>query len=627
MKKIICLFIIFLMVGSVNAQPWFCDGTNIVSAMGNFEFDTAHYQPGWGGASEDYTASYAEGVFSVSFSHATTEKWQSLFFFDATTSQNVGDAGAEKVYFYSYDIETDVKIGTLTLQFKKADDGTICSAADVVDLPAGTHTISGLATVPTGVHPFQRLLFDFAWTDSCNIKISNFTVCDGYKGIDIGSMMGSGLDLYPNNDNDPTVNAYDGNETGNTIDYKIVTIEDKTWVWTKVHGSTIMGDVWAAQLRYWNDSLNRKVENQVTSRANDNTEAYGTIESPETTPPGNGTFFLALDGYVFTQTEVIEYDWTIANSAVGGDETAPDFTNVQIVAQDAASVTLAFTAADDNDVFYVIEDAENNYKEVFFFDTAVLQLELETDYEFRIIAIDFSGNKSNVKVISVYGTPPVMIVEGTIRAVDFKLDSRSLDELVVEGICNDTNETFGDAYVRIYIDGAWVGGASPQEWKPQGVDVATGVPSYCLRIPSAQIPGWESGKVIRLAFGYILSQGVPAGQVDWTQYVNAGDVLTDGENAGALILHEIGTGVDIEIPEAIEDLARYSQFKVYSANGVLSAKGNTLPANMTLYNVAGQKVLEVKNANSANVSNLRSGAYFLRIRTNSGAVEVHKIIL
>ncbi|MDR1740046.1 MAG: T9SS type A sorting domain-containing protein [Bacteroidales bacterium] len=624
--KSIVLSIIFLIAGNVNAQQWFCDGTNVVSAMGNFEFDTALYAPNWG-TSEDYTASYAEGVFSVSFSHATTDKWQSQFFFDATTLQNLGDAGAEKVYFYSYDIETDVKIGTLTLQFKKADDGTICLAADVVDLPAGTHTISGLTTVPAGVHPFQRLLFDFAWTDSCNIKISNFTLCDGYKGIDMGSIMGNAVPMYGLRDGKPT-DSVEANAS--TLDFKVVTVGQKTWAWTNLTGRTILGDPWASQYRYYTDSGNsggdlKWTENQLTGRVAGTQQTYGSTTVVPFDNPGIITFFQGTQDYVFLETADFSYDYTKNNSADAEDVTAPALATPEVLNQTSSAVTLALSATDaSTNLYYYIEDLNNDLLEIFFWDTVTFALKDSTDYNLKVYAIDFSGNRSEVKNVTLYSEEPVFVTEGIANNNSFKLDSRSLTELVIEGTSTD-ELGFGDAYAKISIDGAWVGDGSVKEWKPAGLDQTNGTPVYVLQIPASEIPGWEEGKILTLDLGYIIA---PTG--DWTHYVSPNLNITEGENAGKPILHEIGTGVDIEIPidtTAIEGVASYSQFKVYCTNGVLSAKGNTLPANMTLYNVAGQKVLEVKNTNSANVTNLRKGAYILKIRTNSGAVEVHKIVL
>ncbi|MDR1740045.1 MAG: family 16 glycosylhydrolase [Bacteroidales bacterium] len=87
-----------------------------------------------------------------------------------------------------------------------------------------------------------------------------------------------------------------------------------------------------------------------------------------------------------------------------------------------------------------------------------------------------------------------------------------------------------------------------------------------------------------------------------------------------------GPGTSASKMEDISVASRL-QFKVYCANGVLSVKGDVLPARMILYSITGQKVLEADNANSANVSALRKGAYILKIQTKSGQEEIHKIIL
>ncbi len=78
----------------------------------------------------------------------------------------------------------------------------------------------------------------------------------------------------------------------------------------------------------------------------------------------------------------------------------------------------------------------------------------------------------------------------------------------------------------------------------------------------------------------------------------------------------------------IEDVkVNGKEFNVYCFGGTLSVEGETAPANMALYNLSGQKVLEVKDANTANVFNLNSGVYILKIQTGAGKQELHKLII
>ncbi|MCL2651787.1 MAG: family 16 glycosylhydrolase [Candidatus Azobacteroides sp.] len=75
------------------------------------------------------------------------------------------------------------------------------------------------------------------------------------------------------------------------------------------------------------------------------------------------------------------------------------------------------------------------------------------------------------------------------------------------------------------------------------------------------------------------------------------------------------------------DNTTYSPFRVFCVAGVLSVTGDVEPAKMVLYNLAGQKVQEVKHTHSVNVSNLSSGIYILKIQTELGTEEVHKVII
>jgi hypothetical protein len=67
------------------------------------------------------------------------------------------------------------------------------------------------------------------------------------------------------------------------------------------------------------------------------------------------------------------------------------------------NLSLSVTEA-SGDYFYYITDATNNYERVIFVNTAAIPQEIETDYNFTIRAIDFSGNVSEPKTVSVTGT-------------------------------------------------------------------------------------------------------------------------------------------------------------------------------------------------------------------------------
>ena len=82
-----------------------------------------------------------------------------------------------------------------------------------------------------------------------------------------------------------------------------------------------------------------------------------------------------------------------------------------------------------------------------------------------------------------------------------------------------------------------------------------------------------------------------------------------------------------ELSSAIETMI-YSMFKVsYTAGGTLTVEGDLIPAKISLYNPAGQKIQEVTNTNSTHVLVLQDGMYILKIQTHSGYEEAHKLAI
>jgi len=110
------------------------------------------------------------------------------------------------------------------------------------------------------------------------------------------------------------------------------------------------------------------------------------------------------------------------------------------------------------------------------------------------------------------------------------------------------------------------------------------------------------------------SDGEPKMYIDYVKVYQKGDA---GESY---------TGPALKDPTAIKPVAS-QQFNVSCNAGVLSVEGNATPAKMVLYNPAGNIMMEVKGAGSANVSNLAAGLYILKIQPVSGNEEVYKIMI
>ncbi len=629
--KSIVLSIIFLIAGNAaNAQlSYRCTGDNILDGVA-FDTGSCYYAPGWT-PSKDYTAAWENDEFSIHLGSGTGEEYQAQFRFVADKLITF-EGGTGKDILVSFDIEVDTILG-FEIQIKDSGDATFAITPTDYDLEPGIHTINHLISVDEGSHDFQILFFAFKWVKGvANIKISNVTICNEYE-MEMGSIMGKAVPMYPIRDGETT-----GTADASTLDFKVVTKGEKTWAWTNWEGKTIAGNAWSSQYRFYTDSANTAtdttldwkykgehawIENTLTGRVTETQQTYGSTTITPFDNPATITF-VQEENNVFFETGDIEYNYSIKNSADESDLTAPVLETAEILNQTSSEVTLSLSATDNSEnFFYYIEDNENNFLEISFINEAKFTIKDSTNYRFVVYAMDFSGNSSEAKYVVLFSSAAVYVTEGIANENSFKLDSRS-GKLVIEGTA--VGEPFGDAYAKVSIDGNWVTNmvGTAKEWKPAGIDATTGVPVYVLQIPASEIPGWEEGKILTLDLGYITA---PINN-EWERYVSPNLYITEGENAGQPILHEIGTGVDIET--AIEDViiaVPSSLFKVYCANGVLSVKGEATPSNMTLYNIAGQKVLEVKNANSANVSNLRRGAYILKIRTNSGSEEVHKVIL
>ncbi|MDR0681400.1 MAG: hypothetical protein LBG15_06075, partial [Dysgonamonadaceae bacterium] len=344
--------------------------------------------------------------------------------------------------------------------------------------------------------------------------------------IDHGSIKGTGVALYPQRNGVAPGTAVDGV----TLDFKVVTIGTNTWAWTNISAYTIGGDDWASQLRWWQPG---KTENNLTSRVAGTQQTYGKTSNLPTENPVTITFFQFLEGAPegFTETDDFTYNYTAKNSAVDNDVTAPVLAEPVIVSQDATSISLTLSATDDSDdYFYYISDAASGLEMVSFINNITISLVAGQSYTFSIVAIDFSGNTSVAKTVSIGAAEITNIVEGVARDVKFKLDSRSLEELVI--YVENSDYLFGDAFVKLEINGVPVAG----EKKPT---ITNGTHAYRVIYSKNEIPGWEENAILKINLGYV---GYP---IDWGGYVLENGTITSGENTGKPILHKIGTGTDI----------------------------------------------------------------------------------
>lgn len=221
--------------------------------------------------------------------------------------------------------------------------------------------------------------------------------------LDHGSMSVKNSQLYAQID-DASGADVSSPIAGLTVDAKLVTIGTTTWAWTELHGDySLQNQTWSSQLRWWTPAKNG---NSLTGRVVNTQQSFGTINSlPAQNPTTFSIFQHDTEGdWVFRETAKINYDYTTQNSKNVLDNTAPVLTEPIINNQSAFNLELTLSGSDDsNDYFYYIIDENNDYEEVSFINNITIALEPETDYNFTIYAIDFSGNMSSAKTVSITG--------------------------------------------------------------------------------------------------------------------------------------------------------------------------------------------------------------------------------
>ncbi len=227
---------------------------------------------------------------------------------------------------------------------------------------------------------------------ACMIAI--FTMNLANAALDHGSMMKTGEALYP---------IYDGGTKGAaiadyTFDFKVVTINGKSWAWTNITGGNIQNSSWSSQLRYWPG----KVENNLTGRIAETQQTYGVSYN---SIPANysGITFLQESGddSSFKESDTYTYNLTAVNTPIAGDNTKPVLGTCSFSDKTENSVFLSLNATDANAFFYHIKDVANEFETISFIDTLTINgLASGTEYNLVITAIDFSGNESTTKIIT-----------------------------------------------------------------------------------------------------------------------------------------------------------------------------------------------------------------------------------
>ena len=220
-----------------------------------------------------------------------------------------------------------------------------------------------------------------------------------------GSIKGTAVGLYDQYDGG-TINLASV-RAGKTCDFKVVTIGNKSWGITNLTGTTIQGNGWSSQLRYWGGAgFTTKTENWLQTRIPSTNYTLGTTTA--TIPsPLQLSFLQEISPNEFTETQRVNYDITAKNSSVAGDVTAPVISSCTASDVAGTTATLNITGSDNqSDLFYYVTG--NGISEVMFLSSNTLTgLTPATAYNLTVTPIDFSGNEGTPVTVQFKTTPLV----------------------------------------------------------------------------------------------------------------------------------------------------------------------------------------------------------------------------
>lgn len=205
-----------------------------------------------------------------------------------------------------------------------------------------------------------------------------------------GSMIGFNIPFY-------TSGSYGGIVSGEqrpmTVDYKIVTIGSKSWIWNKINGHTLNSETdYTSQARYWNEKKNMSVlwmtERDVSEWYSP--KVWGSFTTPIPSPVKLSFFH---DFYnLKLETPLIDYNPSIINKKDSSDLEIPTITSIKIKNAYEYSITLLLSGTDNStDLFYLIE-WDNGLKVSFNPEIRIADLLPNKTYSFTITPIDFNGN-------------------------------------------------------------------------------------------------------------------------------------------------------------------------------------------------------------------------------------------
>ena len=197
--------------------------------------------------------------------------------------------------------------------------------------------------------------------------------------------------------------------TNSTLNYKVVTIGGKTWVWMQLSGGNFWGDT-ATEFGYttgtdYTDIAASNTTKFTVPAANivPGTNNRQIIGSTTTSIPSVVNLFMrpqanGLGGTGFVNgpqhTLPVAYNPATPNIAAG-DVTNPVFSATPGKTITLSSITIALNATDDSgNLFYYIEHGDGSPSEVIFTNSVTYAITPTTRATYTIYAVDFSGNVS-----------------------------------------------------------------------------------------------------------------------------------------------------------------------------------------------------------------------------------------
>ncbi len=418
--------------------------------------------------------------------------------------------------------------------------------------------------------------------------------------------------------------------TDKKVDYKIVTVGAKTWIWTNFVNGTLLETTAfnASQLRYRTTSTptpNTRTEEALRGRVPGTQQSFGMATSAF--PTANSFYFsiyqaegpnVATEAY---ETAIKSYNKTTQNSNDDADVTAPDLT-CEYQNLSGTSVDLVFSVTETSgQYFYYIKDVANGIEQVLFWDSYKLTgLQPDTEYNLSVTAIDFSGNESETKVITFDTTPPASINSGIAKDIYFQIGSTATELTVFA-----RPTTIPDVALARTITGAEIklieygkGDVTLVEPAVPILEDWAGQTSYTYKMSHS----FPIGTLVEINLGYLLGPCIPPVTAEeWSavyeNYVYINQFVTDGADKGKAIVHIIGENGISNIPNVnLDSPILYTQ-----SEGLITINDNN---TAQLYAVGGQIVANAV-ANTINTSALAKGIYILKVKDVVGNITTFKI--